>query len=141
DSDGYARAYAFYVQDDWKVTPRLTLNYGLRWEYHPMFLDRFLNSTNFLLDYSSIVNGKRVDGAVVIMNDKALSILNPDFAASIGNTPILTAKQAGIPESLRVSEKNDFAPRVGFAWRSTADGKTVIRGGFGRFVQGPLGAL
>jgi len=123
------------------VTPRLTLNYGLRWEYHPMFWDRLLNGTNFLLDYSSIVNGKRVNGAAVISNDKAFSILNPDFATSIGNTPILTAKQAGIPESLRFSEKHDFAPRFGFAWRPTADGKTVIRGGFGRFIQGPLGAL
>jgi hypothetical protein len=141
DSDGYARAYAFYVQDDWKVTPKLTLNYGLRWEYHPMFVDRLLNSTNFLLDYSSIVNGKRVNGAVVIPNEEAFSILNPDFAASIGPTPILTAKQAGLPESLRFSEKDDFAPRVGFAWRPTSDGKTVIRGGFGRFIQGPLGAL
>jgi Carboxypeptidase regulatory-like domain/TonB dependent receptor len=141
DSDGYARAYAFYVQDDWKVTPRLTLNYGLRWEYHPMFVDRLLNSTNFLLDYSSIVNGKRVNGAAVIMNEKAFSILNPDFAASIGSTPILTAKQAGIPESLRFSEKDDIAPRIGFAWRPFGDGKTVIRGGFGRFIQGPLGAL
>jgi len=141
DSDGYARAYAFYAQDDWKVTPRLTLNYGLRWEYHPMFLDRLLNSTNFLLDYSSIVNGKRVNGAAVIMNEKAFSILNPDFAASIGSTPILTAKQAGIPESLRFSGKDDIAPRIGFAWRPFGDGKTVIRGGFGRFIQGPLGAL
>jgi len=141
DSDGIAHSFAFYVQDDWKITPRLTMNYGLRWEYHPMFWDRLLNSTNFLQDYSSIVNGKRVNGAVVIPNDQAFSILNPDFATSIGNTPILTAKQAGIPESLRYSEKNDFAPRVGFAWRPTADGKTVIRGGFGRFIQGPLGAL
>jgi hypothetical protein len=141
DSDGYARAFAFYVQDDWKVNSRLTLNYGLRWEYHPMFVDRLLNSTNFLLDYSSIVNGKRVNGAVVIPNEKAFEILNPDFAASIGPTPILTAKQAGIPESLRYSEKDDFGPRLGFAWRPTADGKTVIRGGIGRFIQGPLGAL
>src|SRR5262245_49775221 len=141
DSDGVAHSFAFYVQDDWKVTPRLTLNYGLRWEYHPMFWDRLLNGTNFLLDYSSIVNGKRVNGAAVISNDKAFSILNPDFTTSIGNTPILTAKQAGIPESLRFSEKNDFAPRFGFAWRLAADGKTVICGGFGRFIQGPLGAL
>jgi len=141
DSDGFAHAYAFYVQDDWKVTPRLTLNYGLRWEYHPMFIDRLLNSTNFLLDYTSIVDGKRVNGAVVIPNEEAFSILNKDFAASIGPTPILTAKQAGIPESLRFSEKDDFAPRFGFAWRPFADGKTVIRGGIGRFIQGPLGAL
>src|SRR5213593_2932856 len=141
DSDGVAHSFAFYVQDDWKVTPRLTLNYGLRWEYHPMFWDRLLNGTNFLLDYSSIVNGKRVNGAAVISNDKAFSILNPDFATSIGNTPILTAKQAGIPESLRYSEKNDFAPRAGFAWRPTADGKTVVRGAFGRYIEGPLGAL
>src|SRR5207244_4009119 len=141
DSDGIAHSFAFYVQDDWKITPRLTMNYGLRWEYHPMFWDRLLNSTNFLLDYSSIVNAKRVNGAVVISNNDAFSILNPDFAASIGPTPILTAKQAGIPESLRYSEKNDFAPRVGFAWRLSGDGKTVIRGGFGRFIQGPLGAL
>ncbi|HYR85855.1 MAG TPA: TonB-dependent receptor [Terriglobia bacterium] len=141
DSDGVAHSFAFYLQDDWKVTPRLTLNYGLRWEYHPMFWDRLLNSTNFLLDYSSIVNAKRVNGAVVISNNEAFSILNPDFAASIGPTPILTAKQAGIPESLRYSEKNDFAPRVGFAWRLSGDGKAVIRGGFGRFIQGPLGAL
>src|SRR6266446_990470 len=141
DSDGIAHSFAFYVQDDWKITPRLTMNYGLRWEYHPMFWDRLLNSTNFLLDYSSIVNAKRVNGAVVISNNDAFSILNPDFAASIGPTPILTAKQAGIPESLRFSEKNDFVPRVGFAWRLSGDGKTVIRGGFGRFIQGPLGAL
>src|SRR6266446_8095975 len=106
-----------------------------------MFWDNLLNGSNFLPDYTSIVGGQRVNGAVVISNQEAFKILNPDFKTSIGNTPILTAKQAGIPESLRFSEKNDFAPRFGFAWRPTADGKTVIRGGFGRFIQGPLGAL
>jgi hypothetical protein len=113
----------------------------MRWEYHPMFWDNLLNGTNFLFDYSSIVNGNRVNGAAVISNDKAFGILNQDFKTSIGDTPILTAKQAGLPESLRFSEKNDFAPRVGFAWRPTADGKTVIRGGFGRFIEGPTGAI
>jgi len=141
DSDGYAKAYAFYVQDDWKVTSRLTVNYGLRWEYHPMFDDRLINGTNFLLDYSSIVNGVRINGASVISNQAAFAILNPDYAASTAPVPILTAAQAGIPESLRFSQKTDFGPRVGIAWRPFADGKTVIRGGYGRFVQGSLGAL
>jgi len=141
DSDGVAHSLALYVQDDWKVTSRLTVNYGLRWEYHPMFWDRLENATNFLLDYSSIAGGQRVNGAVVIYNNDAFKILNPDFATSIGSTPILTAQQAGIPESLRFSAKTDFAPRVGFAWRPAADGKTVIRGGFGEFIEGPLGAL
>lgn len=141
DSDGYANTYAFYVQDDWKVTKRLTINYGLRWEYHPMFIDRLGNGSNLQLDASSIVNGQRVNGRVVLYDDEAFKILNKDFAASLGNTPIVTAAQAGIPRSLRYSQKTDFAPRVGFAWRPFADGKTVVRGGYGRFIQGPLGAL
>ena len=141
DSDGFAKTYAFYVQDDWKVTPRLTLNFGLRWEYHPMFKDRLLNGTNLQLDASKIVNGQRVNGAVVIYNQEAFKILNADFAEAIAPTPIITAAEAGIPESLRYSQKTDFGPRVGFAWRPFADGKTVLRGGYGRFIQGPLGAL
>jgi hypothetical protein len=141
DSHGYAKAYAFYGQDDWKVTPRLTLNFGLRWEYHPMFDDHLLNGTNFLPDYSSIVNGSRVNGAVVISNQEAFKILNSDFAAAIAPTPILTAAQAGIPESLRFSQKTDFSPRFGVAWRPLASGKLVLRGGYGRFIQGSLGAL
>ncbi len=141
DSDGYTSTYAVYVQDDWKVTSRFTLNYGLRWEYHPMFIDRLRNGTNLQLDQSAIIDGQRVNGRVVIYDDEAFKILNPNFAAAIGNTPIVTAATAGIPRSLRYSQKTDFAPRVGFAWRPTADGKTVLRGGYGRFIQGPLGAL
>ena len=53
----------------------------------------------------------------------------------------MTASQAGIPNSLRYSQKTDFAPRIGFAWRVTGDGKTVIRGGYGKFIDSPLGYL
>ncbi len=38
----------FYAQDDWKVTPRLTINFGLRYEYHPMFQDHNDNVAAFL---------------------------------------------------------------------------------------------
>jgi hypothetical protein len=140
DTQGYGSAYAFYVQDDWKVTPRLTLNYGLRWEYHPMMQDHLYNVANFLPDYQSVVDGKVVRGAAVIP-DKALPILNKDFAASILPVPTLLASQVGIPQSLRYSQKTDFAPRVGFAYRATADGKTIIRGGYGKFIEAQLGNL
>lgn len=141
NSDGYGSAYAFYFQDDWKATPRLTINYGLRWEYHPMFIDRLSNATNFKLDYSSIVNGRRVNGATVIYDQDAYKILNPLYAEATAPVPVITAAQAGLPRSLRTSQKTDFGPRIGFAWRPFADGRTVIRGGVGRFIQGPLGAL
>jgi len=142
NTDAYAHSYAFYVQDDWKLTSRLTLNYGLRWEYHPMFLDHLNNVTQFMPDYTSIAaNGQIVHGAVVIPNQDSFKILNPGFAASIAPTPILTAAQAGLPQGMRYAQKTDFAPRIGFAWRPFADGKTVIRGGYGKFIEGPLGSL
>jgi hypothetical protein len=141
NSLGYANSYAFYGQDDWHVSSRLTLNFGLRWEYHPMFQDHLLNSTNFLPNYTSVQNGTYVRGAVVIMNEKAFDILDPAFQESIAPTPILTAAQAGIPQSLRYSVKTDFAPRFGVAWRPFGDDKTVLRGGFGRFIEAPLGSL
>jgi len=136
DANAYARHYAFYGQDDWKIAPRLTLNFGLRWEYHPMFTDGLNNVGNFLPNYSSVVNGQTVHGAVVVP-DARINGIDPEFAGSISPTPILTATQAGLPQSLRNSDKKDFAPRFGFAWRAAA--KTVIRGGYGRFIETELG--
>jgi hypothetical protein len=140
DTRGYGSSYAFYGQDDWKVTSRLTINYGLRWEYHPMFQDHLGNVAGFLPDNVATINGVTVHGAVVVPNESQ-GLVNPAFAQSIAPTPILTASQAGIPNSLRYSQKTDFAPRIGFAWRVTNDGKTVIRGGFGRFIEAQLGYL
>jgi Carboxypeptidase regulatory-like domain/TonB dependent receptor len=140
DTDGYGSSYAFFAQDDFRITPRLTINYGLRWEYHPMFQDHNSNTANFLPDYVSVQNGVSLRGAVVVP-DKGMSLINPAFAASIAPTPILSATAAGVPQSLRYSSKRDFAPRIGFAYRATADGKTVIRGGYGKFIEAQLGNL
>jgi hypothetical protein len=141
DSHGYANGYAIFGQDDFRISQRLTLNFGMRWEYRPMFRDHLLNSTQFLPDYNTIQDGTFVHGAVVIPNQKAYDILNPAFAESISPTPILTAADVGIPASLRFSEKTDFEPRIGAAWRPFGNNRTVIRGGFGKFVAVPLGAL
>ena len=140
DTNAYGSAYAGYAQDDWKVTPRLTINYGVRYEYHPMFQDHNENVAAFLPGYYTGLDGSVVHGAVAVPNG-SLKLVNPGFAGSIYPTPILTASQAGIPNSLRYSQKTDFAPRIGFAWRVTSDGKTVIRGGYGKFIDAPLGFL
>jgi hypothetical protein len=140
DTQGWGNAYALYVQDDWKVTPRLTINYGLRWEYHPMMEDHLYNVANFLPDYESVINGQVVRGAVAVP-DKGMPLVNADFAASILPVPTISATQAGIPQSMRYSQKTDFAPRIGFAWRVTGDGKNVIRAGYGKFIEAQLGWL
>jgi hypothetical protein len=140
DTFSYGSSYAFYGQDDWKPTSRLTVNFGLRWEYHPAFNDHYSNVADFLTDYRSVVNGVPVSGAVVVP-DAGMKWINPDFVASIAPTPILSASQAKIPQSLHYSQKTSFAPRAGFAWRPFGDDKTVIRGGVGRYIETLLSAL
>jgi hypothetical protein len=140
DTFSYGNSYAFYAQDDWKVTSRLTVNYGLRWEYHPSFNDHYTNLADFLPNYNATINGVAVHGGVVVP-DAGMKWINPDFVASIAPTPILSATQARLPQSMHYDSKRSFAPRIGFAWRLFGDDKTVIRGGYGRYVETLLRAL
>jgi hypothetical protein len=138
--DGLGYSYAFYAQDDWKITPNLTLNLGLRYELHPPLKETNYNTAFFLPDYNGTgTDGSMVHGAVVVPNTQALSFESQDFINAIYPTPTLTAQQAGLPETLRYTDKNDYGPRIGFAWRPYGNDKTVLRGGWGRFIESPLG--
>lgn len=129
-AEGFTRNWNFFWQDDFKVSPRLTLNYGIRYEFHPPFRDRFGNISNW--------DNVR---AQVVVPTKGITHTEPVFRAIIGNTPIVTAEQAGWPEALRQKDLNNFAPRFGFAFRPFADNRTVIRGGWGVFVNDLIGAV
>ncbi len=138
NTNAYAEHYAFFGQDDWKISRSLTLNFGLRWEYHPGFWDKNNNVVNFDPYYKSTINGQTVNGAIILPNQAAFANINPEFTQSIAPTPLILASQAGVPSDLRYSSKKDFAPRVGFAWRIGKDNKTVLRGGYGRFIEALL---
>ncbi len=130
---GMAQHYAAFVQDDYKLSKNLTLNYGLRYEYHPTFRDKYNNVSNIDLNYT--VNGQSVHGAVIVPGQGTLGFLDPGFVQSIAPTPIVTAQSLGDPSALRYSTKTDFAPRFGFAWRMFGSDKTVLRGGYGRYIE------
>jgi hypothetical protein len=132
---GMAQHYAGFVQDDFKVSKTLTLNYGLRYEYHPTFRDKYNNVSNIDLNHISTVDGQTVRGAVIVPGPGTLSTVDAGFAASIYPTPIVTAQSIGDPPALRYSQKTDFAPRAGFAWRLFGNDKTVLRGGYGKYIE------
>jgi len=118
-------AVGAYVQDDWKITPRVTLNFGLRYDLEGAPRDR-----NGL--YHSF-NPKT--GAIVLPDDFAKSKVSPLFNKLI---PLETASQAGYPAHLVPTDKNNFVPRLGLAFRPFNNAKTVIRAGYGIFTSGKL---
>ena len=137
--NGLGHAFAFFGQDDWKITPRLTLNLGLRYELHPPIHETHYNTATFDPTYSAGSGDQTVKGAVVVSNTQAASQASSAFVQAIAPTPIITASQAEIPTGLRYTDKTDWGPRLGFAWQPFSNGKTVVRGGWGRFIESPLG--
>jgi hypothetical protein len=113
-----------FVQDDFKVSPRLTLNLGLRYEVHTPFVDKNDLMVNF--DPTGTGNGG-VKGRFVVPTEAVKAKIHP-FFISYGT---VTAKEAGVGRGLMNTDKNNFSPRLGFAWRVTD--RTVLRGGYGFF--------
>lgn len=105
--------YGGYIQDDWKITPKLTLNIGMRYDYNRPFIERF----NRIADFNpTLVSPLQVPG-LQLHGGLEYPGVN------------------GIPSAMFDSEKKDFAPRLGFAY-SPRNGMAV-RGGFGIFY-GPI---
>jgi outer membrane receptor protein involved in Fe transport len=114
--DMRASNYNFFVQDDWKVSRRLTLNIGLRYEYDTPPTDVALGQLlNF---YPELYRGAGTESGLVIG----------------GKTP-------GVPASTVHGDRNNFGPRFGFAYAFGPQSRTVLRGGYGIFYDSRSGQV
>jgi hypothetical protein len=112
----------FFIQDDYKIHPRVTLNLGLRYELITPFVEKDDLMVNF--DPSTSTHSG-VQGRFIIPSEKTIPLLDPRFIAY----GVVTAKEAGVGRGLVKTDKNNLAPRLGVAWRITD--KNVLRGGYG----------
>jgi hypothetical protein len=114
--DYHRPVYAFYVQDDWKITPKLTLNLGLRYELFTTIKERHNQLATFDLATASLIVPQGVNAQ-----------LTPTIAGFI---PLHATGTPGLIKP----DLNNFAPRIGLAYQVTP--KLVVRTGYGIFYGG-----
>jgi hypothetical protein len=127
DAEWYDSGYA---QDDWRITPRLTLNLGVRYDFYQPYKENSGSQANF------VVNGPLGIGTgsgVYQIVSKAQNVsLGSIFPAVLAQNHV--AIQYVNNERLVSSQKTNFAPRIGFAYQP--DNKTAVHGGYGIFYGG-----
>lgn len=127
-------SWATYVQDNWRVNRRLTLNLGLRWDGVPHTYEANDRMGNF---YANLYNPA---AAAQLNPDGTINQNSPGLGFS--PNPILTGvplylngigipEKNGVPKGLVNNHWANFGPRIGFAYDLTGSGSTIVRGGFG----------
>ena len=126
DLEGTSNDFAVFAQDDWRASPSLTLFLGLRYEITGIFKEK----SGLVADFVPLDGGYHI-----IPNESTRSALPPGLQDpnSMYSSRVYTAAEKGLPETILKTDKNNFSPRVGFAWRVGNTDKTVMRGGFGLF--------
>ncbi len=136
-SDDVRYNRAGYAQDDWKITPRLTINYGARYDYSTPYLERHDNQAAFIPTSAPIAGNST--GVYRVAKSKQS---DPFFTAAISPTGAFgrllaldhIAVQYTDNRYLVEPQKTNFAPRLGFAFKATD--KAIIHGGYGIFFGG-----
>jgi outer membrane receptor protein involved in Fe transport len=119
--------YAAYLMDDWKLTPHLTLNIGIRYELYTVPLEANNRLSAYNIPLASIVvssdSGQLPKGVL------------PQFFGATSPLPIVSSKTAGLPRGLTNTDSNNWAPRFSFAYRLPFHKSTVVRAGYGWFYS------
>ena len=114
--------YEGFVMDDFKVSSKLTLNLGVRYEYHTPWRENHGFISVFDLKSRSIV-----------VPNSSLSKISPLYPKNY--LPIIGASAAGLPDNTLIkTDRNNFAPRIGLAFRPWTD-RTVFRAGYGIYYD------
>ena len=132
-TDNGKNYYGSYINDDWKVTPKLTVNLGLRWDFFGLVFEHHGNQANFA------PNGPPLGGpAYLIPNGPNAGNVSSGcptcFTDLLATDGIALKVGNSYGKGLGKSQKTNFAPRVGFAYQ--VNPKLVARGGFGIFYNG-----
>jgi Carboxypeptidase regulatory-like domain/TonB dependent receptor-like, beta-barrel len=110
----------WFVQDDWKVSKRLTINLGIRWDFFSPHTEKYNKATKLVLGPGSDPNSR-----LASINCEAQ--VNGSCVLPAGDTNTPNGGFSSAP-SLFPSRYGNFAPRLGFAWDPTGSGTTAIRG-------------
>jgi len=131
-------SWAMYLQDNWRVNKRLTLNLGLRWDGAPHTYEANNRMANFVPSLYSSAN------MPIFLPDGTISSSSPGLGTS--PNPLLAGMkfylngvgitgQNGVPKGMVNNHWAAFGPRLGFAYDLTGSGKTLLRGGFGMMYE------
>ncbi len=129
-TDNGKNYWGTYFQDDWKVSSKLTLNLGLRWDFFGLVYDHHAAQANF------VPNGPPIGGPLYIIpsGNPIATQLSTSFTTLMAQDGIDLQVTNKYGKGLGNSQKSNFAPRFGFAYQVTP--KLVARGGAGIFFNG-----
>jgi Carboxypeptidase regulatory-like domain len=127
-------AASAFAQDDVKVSSRLTLNLGLRWEYEGLTSDKYGNNTNV---WPTLIQTVPVPGPTPATGTLAGFVVPSNFNFAANPAPPVSGL---FQSNHQIGTQNtppldNFAPRIGFAWQPLATKRLVLRGGFGYFYD------
>lgn len=120
----------FFAQDTWRIRPNLTLDYGVRYQYFKPVIDE----NNTLASFDPTLY--RASAAPTFLNAAGTALVRG--TGNEFNGIGIAGRTSQFGRSIYPSDKNNFSPRVGFAYDPFSKGKTIIRGGYGFFYDQPL---
>jgi hypothetical protein len=131
-TDNGKNYYGGYFNDDWKITHKLTVNIGLRYDFFGLVFEHHSNQANFIP-----AGGPFGQAAYLLPASTSCSPgvdLSASFISLLATDNILCENTNAYGAGLGHSQNNNWAPRVGFAYQ--VNPKLVVRGGFGLFYNG-----